>query len=89
LKAKEAKDAALLQKSSLQLKLLPLSKEDKLEVARLCASAKKCMCSMKSNFLFVSLNISGQPRTSLQLKLEGESCVQKLRAQINSKTQKN
>lgn len=39
LKSKDAKDAALLQKSSLQIKLLPLSKEDKLKAAQLYESA--------------------------------------------------
>jgi hypothetical protein len=41
LKAKDAKDAALLQKSSLQLQLLPESKEDRLKAAQLCQLASK------------------------------------------------
>lgn len=41
LKAKDAKDAALLQKSSLHLQLLPESKEDRLKAAQLCQLASK------------------------------------------------
>lgn len=48
MKAKDAKDAALLQKSSLQLKLLPESKEDRLKAAQLCQLASKCESSMKT-----------------------------------------
>jgi hypothetical protein len=44
MKANDAKDAALLQKSSLQLKLLPESKEDRLEAAQLYESSSKCEC---------------------------------------------
>lgn len=48
MKAKDANDAALLQKSSLQLQLLPESKEDRLKAAQLCQLASKCESFLKT-----------------------------------------
>ncbi|XP_021927392.1 coiled-coil domain-containing protein 130 homolog [Zootermopsis nevadensis] len=76
LKARDAKDAALLQKSSLQINLLPETKEDRIKAAQLYIQAKKTPNKQKE---FSDASLSCFDESSRGPNIDKESAENNLR----------